>query len=100
MRIVEHLSKCTDPKVIGGDFNLMPDTESVGLFEKSGYKNLIKDFDIKTTRSSLNSGKYPEGDIQYFADYAFVSPEVKVKDFKVPQVEISDHLPLILEFEI
>jgi hypothetical protein len=30
----------------------------------------------------------------------FVSPEIKVKSFKVPDVEISDHLPMILDFEI
>ena len=33
-------------------------------------------------------------------DYVFVSPEVKVIDFSVPNIEISDHLPLILDFEV
>ena len=36
---------------------------------------------------------------QHFADYVFVSKDVKVKKFEVPYLEISDHLPLILDFE-
>lgn len=34
------------------------------------------------------------------ADYCFVFPEVKIKSFEVPNIEIFDHLPLILDFEI
>jgi len=34
------------------------------------------------------------------SDYVFVSLEVKVKKFEVPNIEISDHLPLILDFEM
>jgi len=33
-----------------------------------------------------------------FADYVFVSPEVTVKDFMVLQDQVSDHLPLWVEF--
>jgi len=33
-------------------------------------------------------------------DFILHSPEIKVKDFRVPQVTLSDHLPLILDFEI
>lgn len=93
------------PKIIGGDFNLLPQTESVVKFEESGFRNLIKDFNIKTTRN-LNHWN-PDRDSahgyfgrQDFADYVFVSPEVTVKNFEVPNVEISDHLPMILDFEV
>lgn len=90
-------------KIIGGDFNLLPDTKSVEIFEKSGYRNLIKDFKVKTTRNKLSwdqFGQKADFEKQYFADYVFVSPEVKVKSFEVPEIEVSDHLPLILDFEI
>ena len=36
--------------IIGGDFNILPETESIKMFEKNGYKDLIKDFNIKTTK--------------------------------------------------
>ncbi len=33
----------------------------------------------------------------YHSDYVFVSPETDVMHFEVPDIEASDHLPLILE---
>ncbi|NMB82097.1 MAG: hypothetical protein GYA14_09795 [Ignavibacteria bacterium] len=89
--------------IIGGDFNLDVDTKSVKMIEDAGYRNLIKDFGIKTTRNSLAWRKFQDvsGFVkQYFADYCFVSPDVKVDNFEVPYVEVSDHLPLILDFDI
>jgi hypothetical protein len=95
--IIDYMAKTEGLKIVGGDFNLDLNTESVNMFEKSGYRNLISEFKIKTTRNHLAWDKYP--DKQMYADFVFVSPEVKVKSFEVPNVEISDHLPLILEIE-
>jgi endonuclease/exonuclease/phosphatase family metal-dependent hydrolase len=107
-KIIEFFAGKNGPRIIGGDFNLNPDTRSVKMFERVGYVNLIRNFDIKNTRNRLaweqaqkrlnGSGKYFGK--QYFADYCFVSPEVKVKSFEVPNIEVSDHLPLILDFEV
>lgn len=41
------------PTVVLGDFNLLPSTRSIAKFEDSGYINLIKHFDIPTTRNRL-----------------------------------------------
>ena len=85
-------------KVICGDFNLAPQTECVRILAE-GMKNLIAEHHIETTRSRINFEKYPDDPApQKFADYAFVSPKVNILSFQVPNVEISDHLPLILEF--
>ena len=102
-KIINFLKSKEGPKIIGGDFNLMPSTYAVRLFEKEDYRNLIKDFEIKSTRNRLSWEQFASGPgfvRQYYADYVFVSPDVKVKNFEVPNVEISDHLPLILDFEI
>jgi len=99
-KIINCFAGLTGPKIIGGDFNLLPDTRSVELFEQASYRDLIKQFKIKNTRTRLAWERYPEEKKQFFADYVFVSPEVKVKDFQVPDIEISDHLPLILDFEV
>jgi len=98
-----------EPTIIGGDFNLMPESQSIKMFEGQGYRNLIKEFGITSTRNHLawkqakeieaKGGRKYYG-IQNFADYVFVSPDIKVKNFDVPDVEISDHLPLILDFEV
>jgi len=101
--LLDYFKDKSGPKIIGGDFNLMPNTLSVKMFSDAGYRDLIKDFKIENTRNRLSWDFYkndPGFVKQYFADYVFVSPEVKVKSFEVPYMEISDHLPLILEFEV
>lgn len=92
-------------KIIAGYFNLFPNTKSIGLIEKASFQNLIKEYNITTTRGSLVKKLHPEyGEgpfgFQEFADYTFVSPGVKVINFEVPDIPISDHLPMILEFEM
>jgi len=61
------------------------------MLEESGLRNLIKEYSIKNTRTSHYSkeGKY--------ADYALVSPEISVLDFRVLPDEVSDHAALYLE---
>ena len=102
-KIISFFKKKNLPTIVGGDFNLMPETESVGMFIKEGYRNLIKEFKIDSTRNELTwaSKQNDPGFVkQYFSDYVFTSPEIKVMDFSVPKIQVSDHLPLILDFEI
>jgi endonuclease/exonuclease/phosphatase family metal-dependent hydrolase len=87
------MDKFTGPKILCGDFNLQPDTESVAVLKK-GMRSLTDDYGIKTTR-----GRYRQFD-EHISDYMIVSPEIKVLDFQVPDIIISDHLPLILDFEL
>ena len=56
--------------------------------------NLIKKYNIKTTRHKL----YPGFENNKFADFVFVSKGIKIKNFQVPNIAVSDHLPMILEF--
>ncbi len=107
--ILDFVSIGKTPTIIGGDFNLLPNTKSIKMFESHGFKDLIKGFKIKTTRSNnawKESKERNKGNgllffgRQNFADYVFVSPELKVNSFEVPNIEVSDHLPLILDFEV
>jgi endonuclease/exonuclease/phosphatase family metal-dependent hydrolase len=79
--------------VLCGDFNLLPDTESLKKFEDAGLRNLILEFGVTSTRTSF----YPKP--HKFADYAFVSESIILKDFKVLPHEVSDHTPLLIEVE-
>jgi len=94
-RLNNEFKKHSGKKILCGDFNLKPETESVAMLG-SEMRNLIKEYGIKTTRNRYYPDMEKYGD--YIADYAFVSPAVRVGDFKVPMNEISDHLPLVLEF--
>jgi len=97
--ILKHCSKLTDPIIIGGDFNLLPQTESIRMFEQKGFINLVNEYKIQTTRNK-KSWKIHPGKKQLYADYTFTDSKIKVKHFKVPYIEISDHLPMILDFEL
>jgi len=90
-KIVEFLKPEKSKKILCGDFNLAPHTQSIRILE-DGMRNLVKEYGITSTRSHYytKDGK--------FADYILVSPEVEVKDFKVLPDVVSDHLPLYLEF--
>jgi endonuclease/exonuclease/phosphatase family metal-dependent hydrolase len=94
-RVMEIINKDTNPKIIVGDFNLNPDTKAIATFE-SKFVNQIKESSYPTTRSRYyNKLKdFP------FADYIFTSPEIKISEFKVLSDKISDHLPLLLNFEV
>lgn len=99
--LIEFLDGKDGPRIIGGDFNLLLETESVTLFERAGYKNLIRDWGIKTTRNQISWDMWPDLPKQFWADFVFVSPEVEVKSFQVPEDDrSSDHLPMILELDL
>lgn len=79
-------------KILCGDFNVNPDTKSMKILETST-RNLVKEHNITNTRSRL----YKKGN--RLDDYILASPEIKVKKFEAIQDVVSDHLPLMLEFE-
>lgn len=90
-KIKDFLAVKNGKKIICGDFNLLPDGKSIEILEQ-GMKNLIKEYDIQSTRSKF----YQNG--PRFADYILISPDIKILDFKVLQDDVSDHLPLMLDF--
>lgn len=93
--LIDALSTTEGTRILGGDFNLEMDTKSVKMFEEAGYKNLVKDYGIKTTRNKYVWDRFPESK-QYYSDYIFIDGNIMVKGFSVPDSEASDHLPMIL----
>lgn len=92
------LAEHAGPAVLIGDFNLLPETASVRMLE-AGLRNLVVERGIPTTRSRLNA-YFGTPQEQPHADYAFVSPGLRVVDFQVPDRAISDHLPLLLTLDV
>lgn len=81
--------------ILIGDFNLNPETKSVKMLEKK-YSNLIRQFDIQTTRTSA----YDDASLP-FADYAFVGTNFSVDSFRVNLEPVfSDHgfMELIISY--
>lgn len=84
------------PTIITGDFNLNPESESIKLINEK-FKNLIDIYNIKTTRPVVRDGLDVGDSVD---DYIFVNDKIKVNDFKVIKTDVSDHYPLILDFDI
>lgn len=92
--VLEIYNSFDGPRIIAGDFNLRPETKSITMLEEN-LKNLIKEYGIKSTRSS-----HYKKTTEKFADYVLVSDDIKIKSFKVPSETVSDHLPMILDFSV
>jgi endonuclease/exonuclease/phosphatase family metal-dependent hydrolase len=89
-RIRDFADTIKTPKILCGDFNLRPDTESLKIIE-SGMSNLIKMYKVDSTRTSLYSKA------EKYADYILTS-DIEIKAFSVLKDEVSDHAPLLLDF--
>ena len=97
--LLNHVNKLPGIKILGGDFNLNPNTESIKILENASFENLIKKYNIKTTRTE----KYPKEkrDIYPYADYVFTEKGLNVQKFYVDETfEGSDHAPMFLNISI
>lgn len=79
------------PVIIGGDFNLMLGEVEIELFlEASGLIN-----------PNINQiPTFPSWKPSKHLDFVLHSPNIKVNDFRVPLISLSDHLPLVLDFDV
>jgi endonuclease/exonuclease/phosphatase family metal-dependent hydrolase len=91
-QIVDYARKLDGPVIIAGDFNLLPDSESIEILNKD-FRNLTKEYDLQTTRTDLTHKTEP-------CDFIFVNNEVEVNDFYASEVVASDHQGLVLDFEV
>jgi endonuclease/exonuclease/phosphatase family metal-dependent hydrolase len=95
--MIDFIDHFRGKKILGGDFNLEPDTKSVKILENNGQMvNLINKFGIKSTRTKLYRNYETQS---HFADYVFVSQDILVDNFYVnheTSAEVSDHAPLFL----
>jgi endonuclease/exonuclease/phosphatase family metal-dependent hydrolase len=90
------LSHCVsepgDLRVVCGDFNVDPDSETLRLLKDAGLTELVTALGFDSTRTSLYTKP------SRFADYMLLNEPEAVVGFKVvSQPEVSDHCPLVLQ---
>ena len=88
----DHFNGLDGRKILCGDFNLDDNTKSLAMLE-DGLRNLVREFGITSTRSKLY------GKPHNHPDYILVEQSIRVKRCYVDDVMVSDHLPLIVEFD-
>lgn len=87
-----HLIKKTNrPYVVAGDFNAFTGEDEIELLmSASGLKNA----DLQMQPS------YPSRNPRRHLDFVLHSPEINIIRFDMPKVQLSDHLPLVVDFEV
>ena len=79
------------PVVVAGDFNAFWGEHEIYLFMKAaGLRSANVD----------SQPSYPSRSPRKEFDFVLYGDGVRVTDFFIPQVKLSDHLPLICDFEI
>ena len=94
--IIADKIKNMDNVILAGDFNMEANTKSIGKIAKY-LKNVFED---ELTTSFNMRRKTDLGYATAVVDMVFVSPDIKVLNCKCPDVDISDHLPLVCTFEV
>ena len=96
--ICEHVDDL-QPVVLAGDLNVHEKTQTIDLIRENlvsvFYDDMVTSFNLP--RKDLVTGP---GYATSVVDMLFVSRDVKVVSKKAPQVDISDHLPLVVEIEL
>ena len=92
IRMVRTVARPGERLVVCGDFNVLPDSETLDMLRALGLTELVTSRGHAGTRTSLYAkpGR--------FADYMLVGPEAAVASFDVVAApEVSDHRALMLE---
>lgn len=89
-RMGEYIDTLEGPVVLTGDFNLVPESESMQVLNAKLH-NLTLEHKVKTTRNHLTTKTEP-------CDY-ILTRDLKARSFAVLDDIVSDHLALMLEFD-
>jgi len=87
--LVEIVNDIDGPIILAGDFNTFGGEKELGV--------LVKNSRLRKVKESLT---FPAFHPNKVLDHILVSPEIRVKNYKVLKLKLSDHLPVMVDFEI
>jgi endonuclease/exonuclease/phosphatase family metal-dependent hydrolase len=87
----ELVEKATKPVIVAGDFNTFWGTHELYLFMRAA----------RLTSANVTSmPTYPSKAPRAELDFVLVSDQIEVTDFRVPDIRLSDHRPIICDFNL
>lgn len=87
-QLVKQTSK---PCIVAGDFNALWGEQEIDLFlAATGLKS--------ANASSLPT--YPSNRPSRHLDFILYSPGIEIRNFFIPRIQLSDHLPLVVDFDV
>lgn len=86
------------PAILCGDFNVNEGTETINRLGE----RLHNVFAADRRTTSFNVSRKPPGTGYATAvvDFIFTTPDIKILSHRQPDVDVTDHLPLVVELEI
>jgi len=89
--LYELVKKTERPCVVAGDFNMLWGEREIDMFlAATGLQN------ANTERLPT----YPSRNPRRYLDFVLHSQEIKIRNFQVPLVVFSDHLPVLVDFDV
>jgi len=79
------------PVVIAGDFNTFWGEHEIYLFMKA---TGLRSANVESLPS------YPSRSPRKELDFVLYGKGIEIRDFRIPKVQLSDHLPLVCDFEV
>ena len=93
--VSNHLKSLKEPFIMGGDLNAIPQSKTVGNINRVA-RNLMMDSGILATTNVKIHKIAPRA---YLVDYIFTSSHFDLVKLSVPNITVSDHLPVIASIE-
>ncbi len=91
IHLYEMIRETARPYIVAGDFNAFTGEKEIRLLQAASKLE---------SANCRNLPSYPSWRPRRHLDFILHSPEIEVVAFEAPLVQLSDHLPLIIDFEI
>jgi endonuclease/exonuclease/phosphatase family metal-dependent hydrolase len=91
IHLYEMIRKTDRPYIVAGDFNAFTGEQEIRLLMAASQLE---------NANRLNVPSYPSHNPKRHLDFILHSPSIRVNDFRMPACRLSDHLPLVLDFEV
>ena len=85
------VQRSTKPVIVAGDFNTFWGTHELYLFMRASRLR---------SANALNMPSFPSRAPRAELDFVLVSEGIEVQDFRIPDVRLSDHRPIICDFTV
>jgi len=92
-KIADLLKSLEEPYIMGCDSNAVIQGKTIGLINKVSNNLMLNSGVLGTTNTEVHK----IAPVTYLIDYVFTSKDIKYIDLEVPQITVSDHLPVIAE---
>jgi endonuclease/exonuclease/phosphatase family metal-dependent hydrolase len=89
--LLEMIKDVKKPLIVAGDFNVLWGDRELALFLAAS--GLI-------TANGEGHPSHPSRSPRRQLDYIFHSPDIRTADFNIPRIKLSDHAPLVCDFEL